>query len=285
MDRVKAAVKSEVGRFSNSAKIGAELQSIEMAKVSIGQLGTRVDMNVRRTVSGRDSTQNAHFETAEEVSGPGTQSSDQGHPSRSTNPQSQHPLPAEAERVFDNLSKTLAGHSAQLPTDEQENEQKIRNALVESLKNFDDDRTALAKNLTEYKQVFKSQRQWTRVATEIGAAIQISARTVFRLIDDYEHALTGEEVKTMVDLSAIEGDPLSKEDRLFVRARLAIRSALDEVPINLKQQAIAEVLAEEAYQIWGSRNPFQLAIRPRKSRFTIDGRKRIVSTTAKEGDQ
>jgi predicted XRE-type DNA-binding protein len=194
-------------------------------------------------------------------------------------------MPVQEVNVFDNLSKTLAGHASQLPTDEQEKELEIRRALVESLGNFDEDRTELAKNLIEYKQVFKSQRQWTRVVNEIGTAIQVSARTVFRLIEDFERAQKGGESDTMPDFSLIAGDRLSKEERLFIRARLAIRSVLNEVPNNRKQQAIADVLAEEAYQIWGARSPILLEVSPKPSRFTIDGRKRTVSTNEKEEEQ
>jgi hypothetical protein len=194
-------------------------------------------------------------------------------------------MPVHEVNAFDNLSKTLAAHASQLPAGEQGREREIRGALVESLGDFDEDRTVLAKNLVEYKQVFKSQRQWTRIVTDIGTAIQVSARTVFRLIEDFERVQEGGESDTMPDFSLIRGEPLSKEERLFIRARLAIRSVLNEVPNNRKQQAIADVLAEEAYQIWGARNPLLLKVSPMPSRFTIDGRKRIVSANEKEEAQ
>jgi hypothetical protein len=189
------------------------------------------------------------------------------------------------EKVFDNLSKTLAGHASQLPSEEQSREQEIRKSLVESLRHFDEDRTALAENLLEYKQVFKTQRQWTRVVTEIGAAIQVSARTVFRLIEDFERSQAGEVSDIMIDLSPIQGARLDKEDRPFIRARLAIRSFLDEVPNNRKPRALAALLAEEAYQIWGVRNPFQMEVSPKPSRFTIDGRKHIASASKEEEEK
>jgi hypothetical protein len=183
------------------------------------------------------------------------------------------------------LSKTLAAHATQLSTEEQTREQEIRKALVESLKHFEEDRTALAENLIGYKQVFKSKRQWTRVVAEIGAAIRVSARTVFRLIEDFERSQAGEVSDIMIDLSPIQGAPLDKEDRPFVRARLAIRSFLDEVPNNRKSVALAALLAEEAYQIWGARNPFQMEVSPQPSRFTIDGRKRIFAAEKKEEEK
>ena len=89
----------------------------------------------------------------------------------------------------------------------------------------------------------------------------------------------------MIDLSPIKGAPLDKEDRPFIRARLAIRSFLDEVPNNRKPQALAVLLAEEAHQIWGSRNPFQVEVSPKPSRFTIDGRKHIVSASKEEEEK
>jgi hypothetical protein len=191
----------------------------------------------------------------------------------------------QAEKVFDNLSKSLAGHAAHLPTEEQTKEQEIRKALVESLKHFEEDRTALAGNLLAYKQVFKTRRQWTNVVTEIGAAIKVSARTVFRLIEDFERSQAGEVSDIMIDLSPIQGAPLDKEDRPFIRARLAIRSFLDEVPNKRKPQALAALLAEEAYQIWGERNPFQVEVSPQPSRFTIDGRKHVASACKEEDEK
>ena len=89
----------------------------------------------------------------------------------------------------------------------------------------------------------------------------------------------------MIDLSPIQGEPLDKEDRPFIRARLAIRSFLDEVPNNRKPQALALLLAEEAHQIWGSRNPFHVEVSPKPSRFTIDGRKHIISASKNEEEK
>lgn len=79
----------------------------------------------------------------------------------------------------------------------------------------------------------------------------------------------------MIDLSPIQGAPLNKEDRPFIRARLAIRSFLDEVPNNRKSQALAALLAEEAYQIWGARNPFQMEV----SRVQVASRSMGASTS------
>lgn len=270
---MKAATKAKSKESSNTPFQPAKLRLIERANISKNQT----------EVPGRASEHRAvHAQSAVKAHGPSDQHTKQGKPSEETKAAAHSRVPVSAEKLFDNLSKTLAGHAAQLPTEDQTREQEIRTALVESLKHFDEDRTALAENLIEYKQVFKTRRQWTNVVTEIGAAIKVSARTVFRLIEDFERSQAGEVSDIMIDLSPIQGAPLNKEDRPFIRARLAIRSFLDEVPNNRKPQALAALLAEEAYQIWGARNPFQMEVSPRPSRFTIDGRKNIASAGKEE---
>jgi hypothetical protein len=283
--QVKVVAKAKLEKSSNSPIRTAKLRLIGTANISKGHTETQGRASERRTFSSQSSSRRVHTGGVVEARRLGNQLTNQGHPSGEANAAAQPRVPVQAEKVFDNLSKTLAGHASQLPTEEQRKEQEIRKALVESLKHFDENRTALAKNLIEYKQVFKSQRQWTRAVTEIGAAIQVSARTVFRLIEDFERSQAGEVSDIMIDLSPIQGAPLNKEDRPFIRARLAIRSFLDEVPNNRKPQALAGLLAEEAYQIWGARNPFQMEVSPKPSRFTIDGRKKIVSTAKQEEGQ
>lgn len=282
---MKVVAKAKLKKSSDSAQLAAGPRLVEAANVSKGQNGTRVQKREHPPVSGRGSTRSVRAGGAVAVRGPGTRPNNQRPPAGSANEASQPRVAVPAEKVFDNLSKTLASHASQLPTEEQMREQEIRKVLVESLKHFEENRTELAENLIEYKQVFKSQRQWTRVVTEIGATINVSARTVFRLIEDFERSQMDEESDTMIDLSLLQGVPLSKEDRPFIRARLAIRSFLDEVPNNKKQQVLAALLAEEAYQIWGARNPFLLEVSPKPSRFTIDGRKRIVSASREEEGQ
>ena len=273
---MKAATKAKSKESSNTPIQTAKLRLIEKPDVSMDQT----------EVMGRASEHRAvHVQSAVKAHRLSNQNTKQEKPGGETKAAAESREPVSAEKVFDILSKTLAGRAAQLSTEDQTREQEIRTALVESLKHFDEDRTALAENLLEYKQVFKTKRQWTNVVTEIGAAIKVSARTVFRLIEDFERSQAGEVSDIMIDLSPIQGAPLNKEDRPFIRARLAIRSFLDEVPNNRKPQALATLLAEEAYQIWGARNPFHLEVSPRPSRFTIDGRKHIASASKGEEEK
>jgi len=273
---VKAATKAKSKESSNTPIQTARLRLIEKGNISEHQTEVAERASEYRAVPAQN-TVKAHRLS--------NQQTKQEKTSWETKAAAQSRVHVSAEKVFDTLSKTLAGHAAQLPTEDQTREQEIRTALVESLKHFDEDRTALAENLIEYKQVFKTQRQWTNVVTEIGAAIKVSARTVFRLIEDFERLQAGEVSDIMIDLSPIQGTPLDKEDRPFIRARLAIRSFLDEVPNNRKSQALATLLAEEAYQIWGARDPFRVEVSPRPSRFTIDGRKHVASVCKEEDEK
>ena len=282
---MKVVAKAKLEKSSDSAQLAAGPRLVEAAIVSKRQIGTRRHKHKQPPVSDQGSTRSVQASGAVEARSSAMRPQNQGRPDGSANASSQPRVAVQAEKVFDNLSKTLAGHAARLPTEEQTKEQEIRKALVESLKHFEEDRTALAGNLLAYKQVFKTQRQWTRVVTESGAAIQVSARTVFRLIEDFERSQAGEVSDHKIDHSPIQGAPLGKEDRPFIRARLAIRSFLDEVPIKRKPQAIAALLAEEAYQIWGERNPFLVEVSPQPSRFTIDGRKRVVLASKEEGKE
>lgn len=273
---MKAATKAKSKESSNTPIQTAKLRLIEKPNVSMDQTEVMGHAREHRAV---------HVQSAVKAHRLSNQHTKQEKTSGETKAAAQLRMPVSAEKVFDNLSKTLAGHAAQLSIEDRTREQEIRKALVESLRHFDEDRTALVENLVEYKQVFKTRRQWTTVVTEIGGAINVSARTVFRLIEDFERSQAGEPSDIMIDLSPIQGAPLDKEDRPFIRARLAIRSFLDEVPNNRKSQALAALLAEEAYQIWGARNPFQMEISPKPSRFTIDGRKHIVSANKEEEEK
>ena len=88
--------------------------------------------------------------------------------------------------VFDKLSKTLEDDASQLSAEERAREAQLRQRVMESLRGFNTDQAQLSESLFNYKAVFKIKRQWTRVVADIGYAIGVSARTVFRMIDDYE---------------------------------------------------------------------------------------------------
>jgi len=184
--------------------------------------------------------------------------------------------------VFDKLSKTLEEHASQLAEEEKQKEQALRGHVVDSLRHFRTDRISLGKSLYEYKSVFKSRRQWTRVAAGIGAVIEVSSRTVFRMIDDYESSLKDPQPSVTHDATKANEKQLSSRERYERRARLAIRAFLDDIPVKEKAAALADLLAEEAYQIWGKREKFSIVVTPRESRFAMDGRKRIAARTTNE---
>ena len=187
--------------------------------------------------------------------------------------------------VFDKLSKTLGDLAATLGTDEADRERSLRSALVKTLEHYAGDKLKTGQLLHDYKAVYKTKRQWTGVAREIGAAIQCSARTVFRMVEDYEASLVptvGLEVE--IDRTEIDGPDLSKGEKQRRNARLAIRVFLNNFPESERLRMLGDLLAEEAYQVWGKREQFSIEIdvTPRPSSLTIDGRKKMPAMGAEE---
>jgi hypothetical protein len=184
--------------------------------------------------------------------------------------------------VFDKLSKSLAGHALGLTEEDKQREEDLRQRVVDSLKDFRTDRSNLGKYLSAYKSVYKSERQWTQVVSEIGKVIRVSARTVFRIIEEYELGGRKKPSKEKHVKSPIYGPTLSKEEKAEMRARRAIRALLADTHVNKKAEFLAAVLGEEIHQIWGLKEDLLIKIAPTDSKFTFDGRKKTAPEAAKE---
>lgn len=185
--------------------------------------------------------------------------------------------------VFDNLSKTLADQAGRLGPDDAKLEEALRPLMVEALKGLSHDQSEVGRLLCEYRSVYKSKGHWTRIAKEIGTVINCSARTIYRMIDNYE-ALSAQvtQSKTPFDRTEVDGPELRKQERNERDARLAIRVFLNNIPNDKKQEALARLLAEEAYQVWGLTEPFTIHVKPHRSCLTIDGRKKQQSKHTEE---
>jgi hypothetical protein len=195
----------------------------------------------------------------------------------------QRNLEATDPSVFDNLSKTLDDHAQKLSEDDAKIEGDLRPKVVDALKNFANDQSTVGRVLSEYKIVYKTQRQWTSVAKRIGETISCSARTIYRMVEQYEASPTPVVGACKnIDRGDIDGDELSKQERRGRDARLAIRAFLNNSPNSEKREVLASLLAEEAYQIWGITEPFSIEVRPQASAFTIDGRKKLPMDQARE---
>lgn len=175
--------------------------------------------------------------------------------------------------VFDNLSKTLSDHARALTGETVGAEKVVRAELLASLRDYKLDRSKLGGILIRYKTFYKSRRHWTRVVTEIGKSVEMSARTVFRIIEECDPQ-RGKPAEESIDTMAIDGPPLSKRERLERDARLAIRALLNDLERAEKREALLRILAEEAHQIWGETTRVTLTFVPTPSRFTMDGRKK-----------
>ena len=185
--------------------------------------------------------------------------------------------------VFDKLSKTLAEQATMLEQDDAKLEKRLRLKVVKALKNYSLDHATVGELLSEYKKVYKSQRQWTAIATEIGAAINCSARTIYRMVDEHNQSLNPAPApEAKFDRTAIDGPELDKQERRTRDARLAIRIFLNDIQPEKKLEMLAILLSEEAHQIWGKTDPFEIRVNPRPSNLTIDGRKRMQEPQTEE---
>jgi hypothetical protein len=185
--------------------------------------------------------------------------------------------------VFDNLSKTLADQAEKLSEDDAKVEEALRPRVVAALKSYSTDQSEVGRLLSAYKRAYKTQRQWTSVAKKIGETISCSARTIYRMVEQYEASPTpAVGACENVDRGNIDGDELSMQERRGRDARLAIRAFLNNSPNSEKQKVLAGLLAEEAYQVWGITEPFSIEVTPQVSAFTIDGRKKLSMGQARE---
>ena len=180
--------------------------------------------------------------------------------------------------LFETLANTLEMQSAKLSAGEAKHEKELRPKIVKCLKDVSADERELGQLLFEYRAVYKGGRQWTNIATQIGKLIDRSSRTIYRMVDQYEASqksvLLNDDQTEAFRIDSIE---MTAQEKAEVAARLAIRVCLNELPkINDKLRALARLLSEEAYQIWGNRDSFSIKIAPTPSRFTIDGRKKRV---------
>lgn len=176
---------------------------------------------------------------------------------------------------FDRLSNLLSKQAECLSQTDAALEQDLRPQMVECLEGYSRDDRKLGQLLYQYREIYKSGRQWTFIADRIGKAIHRSAPTIYRMVDRYTGAKP--EVTKRTKLSGQE-----RQGKREIAVRLAIRTFLENLPDEEKQSALSRALSEEAHQVWGKQEPFNILITPQWSRFTIDGRLRQQLTAISE---
>jgi hypothetical protein len=187
--------------------------------------------------------------------------------------------------AFDKLSEKLGELARSLGEAEAEHEKSLRPALVEGLEHYSGDRKKTSKLLNDYKRVFKSKRQWSEVAKAIGAALDCSDRTVFRMVDEYNASLLSKGVPDPeFDRMAINGRKLTIPEKRMRNARIAIRVFLNNFPESEREKKLTELFAEESHQVWGAQEPFSITLKviPRPSTLTIDGRMKPIAMLVEE---
>lgn len=176
---------------------------------------------------------------------------------------------------IDRLSNLLRKQAEGLSQTDATLEQDLRPQMLECLKGCSGDDRKLGELLYQYREIYKSGRQWTFIAEKIGKAIDRSTRTIYRMVD--RHTGAKAKITKRKDLNRQE-----RQDKREIAARLAIRTFLENLPDKEKQSALSRALSEEAHQVWGNPESFNILITPQWSRFTIDGRLRQQETSISE---
>jgi hypothetical protein len=178
---------------------------------------------------------------------------------------------------FAKLSNLLEEHAAELKGQEAVREEGLRPRMLLCLQSCSRDDEKLGELLYEYREIYKSGKQWTSIAERIGKAINRSTRTIYRILDRYEGKGKKPIKKPIKALKPMrDGD--RRQAKREIAARLAIRVFLENLPDDEKVAALVRALAQEAHQVWGKRDPIALTIHPEESTFTIDGRLRSPGT-------
>ncbi len=148
-------------------------------------------------------------------------------------------------KKLDNLSKTLAKIAKDLDGADGDGETQQRDKVVSAVTHLSRDRYELGKQLVTYRTFFKADRKWTAVCKAIATALKVEARTVRRIIEDYNRAsiVSGPErtaakklnirleakkhkdlVDRLVQMQESEGPPQNEE-----KAEARVKQAADAV--------------------------------------------------------
>jgi hypothetical protein len=180
--------------------------------------------------------------------------------------------------IIQMLSEALAQQASELTGEDIKWEKGRRHNVAKALARHSIDELEAGRLLFEYRKAYKVKRRWTVLAQKIGKVIDCSHRTIYRMVDKYEASVTRpREQDPKINRKEICGVRLSESEKRERNARLAVRAFLNNFPATKRGEKLADLLAEEAYQVWGIFEPFpiEIKIEPRRSRFTIDGRKKV----------
>jgi hypothetical protein len=92
---------------------------------------------------------------------------------------------------------------------------QAREVLISAINAYDRGRFELGRALWGYRARFKANQSWMQAAEKIAAFLKLSVRTVFRIIDDYEHASNLPRF-TLEALQQLDVDPAAAKHRELV---------------------------------------------------------------------
>jgi hypothetical protein len=176
----------------------------------------------------------------------------------------------------DKLSEILERHTVVLDQEHKHRERSLRQQLLEGIENFHDCRETEGRIFFEYCEIYKRQRLWSKVATEIGTRFGYSLKKVERMRDAHREKLglrkpRNPTLKTTPDQLPEQhgGDVLSRQHDELLVSRYHLREAL--VPFTGRRliEVLTHLIEAESFSTWGLIDPFTMHIVPGPSSIVI----------------
>lgn len=171
--------------------------------------------------------------------------------------------------IFDRMSEILDDHAKALDDMLRHCEAGYRRELIEAFRTHRDSCENNGRILFEYKRIFKPQRIWTKVATDLANLLGYDVRTLFRWVEEHELTtgtraprVSGKKPRRQSVAEPEVEAVLSLEQEQFLERRADLRTALAGITGERCIKVLRELIAYEAYESWGKTKPFQLEIVP-----------------------
>jgi hypothetical protein len=160
------------------------------------------------------------------------------------------------------LSAILDSITTELSDSDREQERSQRALVLGSLKKYTKSRFHLGEALASYKQACKLDRVWLRASEAIAKHMDISQRTLFRVISDFER-VSGAPQTVLAAMEAEGFDPAKRKNARLL-GQIAEATGDDPTPeeaqeivhhsaASLKQRKGQDPMSEDDRIVWGLR--------------------------------
>jgi hypothetical protein len=178
--------------------------------------------------------------------------------------------------LSDKLSEILELHASNLDSGLQTKEWVLRPLLIEGFLNYKQSRINLGRFLHSLRDIYKRRQIWTLIAEDLGNAIGVDKRTIFRMVSDYEVSagLRAPQPKAstlpLEDYSNDEesAECSSEQDVRFMKLLYYVEKGLSSYPVSKRYDAMQAAMEAKAHS-WGLLAIHYMTITPKPSTILI----------------